>query len=446
MRYVILLAAAGAALAPSHPPRRRAVALRALTADALETKRLQCFSAFDESETRLAMRLIAAAESEEASLADSASDAFASSLARLRRCAFPDAIDAAWRDEELAAWNWTAPLVSACDEISRELQTVLAGDASGWDGAEYQAIAAEWSFLSLWQGGGFTAASEAMPKTKRALEAAMALGLRIHPLQAFAAGIAKMPAGSRISPHCDGGLLSFTAHLGLEVPDSCELVVGGEARPWERGAFFAFDPSWVHAAANDGDTDRYVLLLQPLRDDVRDDDVAAVAHYLHPDVHPPGGGEYPFWLTRGGRAHATWLGFNESHVELATGRFVNRRDAVLVYPAPAELGSFAPRGPCEYLAAPFADAPTTGVVVAAGAQIWPRFVGVDNAGGVDWIGVADGDVDADAVLRDPGLLRWVPQEAVDQVQVAPPTKPARRRRSGKVSGKRRRAAKKRAFS
>jgi hypothetical protein len=434
MRYVILLAAAGAALAPSHVTNRRTVALRALTADALETKRLQCFSAFDESETRLAMRLIAAAESEEASLADSASEAFASSLARLRRCAFPDAVDAAWRDDELAAWNWTAPLVSACDEIARELQTVLAGDAGGWDGAEYQAIAADWSFLSLWQGGGFTAASDAMPKTKRALEAAMALGLRIHPLQAFAAGIAKMPAGSRISPHCDGGLLSFTAHLGLEVPEGgCALTVGGETKPWTQGEFFAFDPSWVHAAANDGATDRYVLLLQPLRDDVRDEDVGAVAHYLDARVHPPASqGDYPFWLTRGGRAHATWLGFNQSHVELATGRFVNRRDAVLVYPAPVELGSFAPRAPCEFLAAPFADAPTTGVVVAAGAQIWPRFVGVDDAGGVDWIGVADGDVTADAVLRDPGLLRWVPQAAVDQVPKPAP----RRRRSGKKRKKR----------
>ena len=436
MRYraaVTLFAAAGAALAPSHQSRRRAVALRALTADALETKRLQCFSAFDESETRLAMRLIAAAESEEASLADSASEVFASSLARLRRCAFPDAVDAAWRDGELAAWNWTAPLVAACDEISRELQTVLAGDADGWDGAEYQAIAADWSFLSLWQGGGFTAASDAMPRTKRALEAAMVLGLRIHPLQAFAAGIAKMPAGSRISPHCDGGLLSFTAHLGLEVPARCELVVGGETRPWTQGEFFAFDPSWVHAASNDGATDRYVLLLQPLRDDVRDKDVAAVAHYLHPNVHPPGGREYPFWLARDGRAHATWLGFNESQVELAAGRYVSRRDAVLVYPAPAELGSFAPREPCEWLAAPFADAPTTGVVVA---ETRPRYVGVDDAGGVDWIAVADSDVSADEVLRDPGLLRWIPQEAVDQVEVAPPEPAPRRKRPGKRRRKR----------
>merc|ERR1711938_410345 len=87
--------------------------LLAAAGAALEPKRLQCFSAFDESETRLAMRLIAAAESEEASLADSASEVFASSLARLRQSAFPDAVDAAWRDGELAAWNWTAPLQAA---------------------------------------------------------------------------------------------------------------------------------------------------------------------------------------------------------------------------------------------------------------------------------------------------------------------------------------------
>ena len=217
--------------------------------------------------------------------------------------------------------------------------------------------------------------------------------------------------------------------------------MGGETRPWTQGEFFAFDPSWVHAAANDGSEDRFVLLLQPLRDDVHDEDVAAVAHYLDARVHPPASeGDYPFWLTRSGKAHATWLGFDESRVELATGRFVNRRDATLVYPAPAELGSFAPREPCEWLAAPFADAAATGDPVAAGAQIRPRYVGVDDAGGVDWIAVADGDVDADAVLRDPGLLRWVPQAAVDQVEVAPPKPAPRRRRS---SGKRR---KKRAFS
>ena len=208
----ILLAAAGAALAPPHASRRRGITLHALTADALETKRLQCFSAFDESETRLAMRLIAAAESEEASLADSASEAFASSLARLRRCAFPDAVDAAWRDDELAAWNWTAPLVAACDEIARELQTVLAGDADGGMG---RSIRHRGGLVvpPSGQGGGFTA-FRCDAKDEAALEAAMAPGC-IH-RSAPAAGIAKTrrvahrPMRRRPA--------SLTAHLGLEVP------------------------------------------------------------------------------------------------------------------------------------------------------------------------------------------------------------------------------------
>ena len=63
----------------------------------LEVKRLQVFSAFDDGETRLAMRLIEAAAMEEAEtpggLADSATGAFAASLARLRRRAFPGAAD-----------------------------------------------------------------------------------------------------------------------------------------------------------------------------------------------------------------------------------------------------------------------------------------------------------------------------------------------------------------
>ena len=82
-------------------------------------------------------------------------------------------------------------------------------------------------------------------------------------------------------------------------------------------------------------------------------------------------------------SRGSWLGFNESQVELAAGRYVSRRDAVLVYPAPAELGSFASREPCKWLTAPFTDATATGDPVAAGAQIQPRYVGIDDAGGVD---------------------------------------------------------------
>ena len=112
---------------------------------------------------------------------------------------------------------------------------------------------------------------------------------------------------------------------------------------------------------------------------------------------------------------------------------MNRRDAVLVYPAPAELGSFAPREPCECLAAPFAGAPTTGVVVAE--TVRPRYVGVDDAGGVDWIAVADASLDHADVLRDPRVLDWLPEPHLDHVApdepaagFAPRRRPKKRRR------------------
>ena len=383
----------------------------------LEVKRLQVFSAFDDGETRLAMRLIEAAAMEEAEtpggLADSATGAFAASLARLRRRAFPGAADGPWRDGELAAWPWTAPLAAARRAAAAELGAVA---AARWDAAEYEAIARDWAFLPLWQRGAFTEWADAMPATRRALEGALAAGLRLHPLQDFACGVARMEAGSRIAEHCDGGLLSFTCHLGLDVPEGCALTVGGEARRWRAGEFLAFDPSWPHSAENPTAADRYVLLLQPLRDDVADADVAAVAHFLDPATRPPPHAAHPFWLVRGRRgllkAHGTWLGANATHVELAAGRAAPRGAAALVYPAPPSLGAFQARRDGRWAAAPFFDAEASaGEPLRAGDVVAPAYVAVDDGGGVDWI--AASDADWTDVLRDPGRLSWLPLEGAE---------------------------------
>lgn len=408
----------------------------------MEVKRLQYFSAFDESECGLAMRLIAAAADEEAAgrgaLEDSATEAFATSLGRLRRRAFPASTDGAWRDGDLAGWTWTAPLRAAADDVSREV-AALENQSVGWDGAEYTKIAADWSFLSLWRGGAFTEAALAMPATKRALERAMDLGLRLHPLQAFAAGVARMPGGSTIAEHCDGGLLSYTAHLGLRVPDGCRLVVGGEARPWRNGEWLAFDPSWPHSATNPQSSDRYVLLLQPLRDEVEDEDVAAVAHFLDPrTLPPPPRGAAPFWLERETHvvAHSTWHGANATHVDLGP-RAIPRRVAELVYPAPADLGAFRARPGCPpFREAPFADARSSArPPPRRGDVLRPAYVAVDDAGGVDWIAVADASLDHADVLRDPRVLDWLPEPHLDHVApdepaagFAPRRRPKKRRR------------------
>ncbi|KAH8076670.1 peptide-aspartate beta-dioxygenase [Aureococcus anophagefferens] len=255
-----------------------------------------------------------------------------------------------------------APLAAARRAAAAELGAVA---AARWDAAEYEAIARDWAFLPLWQGarGAFTEWADAMPATRRALEGALAAGLRLHPLQEFACGVARMEAGSRIAEHCDGGLLSFTCHLGLDVPDGCALTVGGEARRWRAGEFLAFDPSWPHSAENPTAADRYVLLLQPLRDDVADADVAAVAHFLDPATRPP--------------PHA-------AHPSGSDGRWA---------------------------AAPFFDAEASaGEPLRSGDVVAPAYVAVDDAGGVDWIAVSDADWTD--VLRDPGGS-WLPLEGAE---------------------------------
>ena len=64
-----------------------------------------------------------------------------------------------WRDADLAGWAWTAPFVSACEDVRDEVRAASVRAGTPWDGADYEAIAADWSFLPLWQGGAFAAAA-----------------------------------------------------------------------------------------------------------------------------------------------------------------------------------------------------------------------------------------------------------------------------------------------
>jgi beta-hydroxylase len=65
---------------------------------------------------------------------------------------------------------------------------------------------------------------------------------------------------SKISPHRDTGNLTLTCHLGLSVPPSCAIKVGGEERAWQEGKCLILDASYEHEAWNDSDQPRIILL------------------------------------------------------------------------------------------------------------------------------------------------------------------------------------------
>ena len=64
----------------------------------------------------------------------------------------------------------------------------------------------------------------------------------------------------RIAPHRDQGNIFLTCHLGLRIPDHCELRVGGLAHTWREGECLVFDTSYLHEAVNNSKERRVVLL------------------------------------------------------------------------------------------------------------------------------------------------------------------------------------------
>lgn len=77
---------------------------------------------------------------------------------------------------------------------------------------------------------------------------------------------ASMQPHSDIQPHSDFTNFVVTSHLGLDIPESgnnkCRLTIGDETRQWIDGELMMFDTSIQHAAINESDQTRYILMLR----------------------------------------------------------------------------------------------------------------------------------------------------------------------------------------
>uniref|UniRef100_A0A3B4XZT2 Aspartate beta-hydroxylase domain containing 2 n=1 Tax=Seriola lalandi dorsalis TaxID=1841481 RepID=A0A3B4XZT2_SERLL len=58
--------------------------------------------------------------------------------------------------------------------------------------------------------------------------------------------------GALITEHYGPTNVRLRCHLGLRVPPSCELVVGGEPQCWSEGSCLLFDDSFLHRAFHEG--------------------------------------------------------------------------------------------------------------------------------------------------------------------------------------------------
>jgi beta-hydroxylase len=90
------------------------------------------------------------------------------------------------------------------------------------------------------------------PETTRAVEAIP--GLRT-------AGFSILQPGTHIRSHVGYTNEVLRCHLGLVVPDGCEMRVGHEIRSWQEGHCLVFDDTMEHEVWHRGATPRAILLI-----------------------------------------------------------------------------------------------------------------------------------------------------------------------------------------
>jgi len=169
-----------------------------------------------------------------------------------------------------AQFPWAAGLESKTGLIREELRAALAEESKdfapyialkpGQPVDQWQALnhSAKWSHYGLWRNGQPDEAHLARcPDTRRALEAVdMAAIDGLCPNAMFSA----LAPHTEIPPHTGETNARLVVHLPLIVPDKCSYRVGFEHRTWKEGELLIFDDTIEHAARNDSDQLRVVLI------------------------------------------------------------------------------------------------------------------------------------------------------------------------------------------
>lgn len=82
-----------------------------------------------------------------------------------------------------------------------------------------------------------------------------------YPPHAPEAFVSRLLPGTELPPHHGLSNIKLTAHLPVDLPPGCGIVVDGETRTWQAGDFLVFDDSFLHSAWNRGEHPRTVLIM-----------------------------------------------------------------------------------------------------------------------------------------------------------------------------------------
>lgn len=178
-----------------------------------------------------------------------------------------------WHDP--GAFPCTAVLESRYQAIRRELLAVAEVDRVGKQ-PEGLVRTGAWGVFTLHSLGSPVVPNVGRcPETSRAIEDAIG-----RPSSLGLAYLSALAPGTHLDPHCGHTNARVRVHLGLAIPQGCELRVGSTTRTWEEGKCIVFDDSFEHEARNAGTTTRYVLVVDLWHPDLSDAEVFALRHVM----------------------------------------------------------------------------------------------------------------------------------------------------------------------
>ena len=181
---------------------------------------------------------------------------------------------------------WSPAIEAAAPAIRQELTDYLASGEEGFSPylvndpsrprRDFHGLLdnPEWSTLSLWEKG--APVPELVSRFAKTLREVQALELPHIGVRAPMIQFSRLSAGAHIPPHHGSMNARLICHLPLIVPPGCAFYVGGERREWHEGELLVFDDTVEHEAANDGASDRIILMFDVWKPELSGDERRAI--------------------------------------------------------------------------------------------------------------------------------------------------------------------------
>jgi aspartate beta-hydroxylase len=188
------------------------------------------------------------------------------------RTYFPGLTAQSWHDPSHFAW--TAQLEKACATIKRELFSI---STPGYLQPHHQGLTdtGRWSVYYLYQLG-----RKVEENCRRCPQTAQVISAISDLTSTGLVYFSVLTEGTHITPHCGPTNTRLRCHLGLVVPQGCQIRVGSETRSWEEGKCLIFDDSFEHEVWNSDQQARVVLVVDVWHPDLTTAEVWALGQIM----------------------------------------------------------------------------------------------------------------------------------------------------------------------